>query len=496
MKFQSVILLLTSLFLFYSCEKELSYEGGLGGGGGSSSGTAVYTFEGGTGSCTDAVVSGTYAAGTALTATNTVTLQVNVATIGTYILSSATVNGISFKGSGTFTSTGVQAITLTGAGTPAAAGTFNLPIGSNGCSIIVVVSGTSGSEAAFTLGGSPGACTGFNVAGSYMAGSALVASNTVTFNVNVTTIGSYTISTAAVNGVTFSKSGSFTTTGDQTVILNGTGTPVAAGDATYTVTAGANSCTFVVTTTAAAPPAVGTLDCAGITQQGTYTQGSALTAANTLTIPVNVTTEGSYSITTAAVNGVTFSGSGTLASGAQTIILAGSGTPASAGDNSFSVDFGTSNCSISVTFLPGTNSSTDYLKCNINGVAATFNVDVSGTDVPMPMGSAFSIDGQTNTDLSSPGLSLAITNLSGSIGNGTYNLVSATNLTKICLPVYSDGTNTWTQATANQPGTFSVIVTAKTANRITGTFSGTLYENNGAGPASAVFTNGEFSVPY
>ena len=52
----------------------------------------------------------------------------------------------------------------------------------------------------------------------------------------------------------FSGTGTFATTGAQTIILTGSGTPTAAGTHTFTVTGGAGTCTFQCTTTAVAIP--------------------------------------------------------------------------------------------------------------------------------------------------------------------------------------------------------------------------------------------------
>ena len=71
--------------------------------------------------------------------------------------------------------------------------------------------------------------------------------------------------------------------------------------------------------------------------------GTALGASNTVVLNVNITTAGSYNITTTAVNGMTFTWSGTLALGNQTITLTGSGTPTTAGANVIAVTAGSSN---------------------------------------------------------------------------------------------------------------------------------------------------------
>ncbi|UAY52605.1 hypothetical protein [Ferruginibacter albus] len=218
----------------------------------SGTGAAAFTLGGGPGNCSGFTLgAGTYVAGTALSGSNTASLQVNVTTAGTYSITTGNVNGISFSKSGTFASTGTQTVTLVGTGTPAAAGAFNYTATAGSSTCTFSVTATNGA-AAFTLGGSPGSCSGFTLgSGTYVVGTALNANNTAAMQVNVTATGSYSISTATVNGISFSKSGTFASTGTQTVTLVGTGTPAAAGAFNYSATAGANSCTFSVTATAA-----------------------------------------------------------------------------------------------------------------------------------------------------------------------------------------------------------------------------------------------------
>jgi hypothetical protein len=56
----------------------------------------------------------------------------------------------------------------------------------------------------------------------------------MTLYANVTQIGTYTLS-AIQNGVTFTSSGTFTTTGCQIITLTATGTPVTTGNQNYTL---------------------------------------------------------------------------------------------------------------------------------------------------------------------------------------------------------------------------------------------------------------------
>lgn len=103
------------------------------------------------------------------------------------------------------------------------------------------------SDAVFTLTGGHGACTSAVVAGTYTNGVFLnPAVNTMTIQVNVGTTGVYSIATNTVNGFSFSSSGNFTTTGSQTVVLQGNGTPIAAGATNFIVSGSTSTCTITV----------------------------------------------------------------------------------------------------------------------------------------------------------------------------------------------------------------------------------------------------------
>ncbi len=355
-----------------------------------------------------------------------------------------------------------------------------------------VVSGT----AVFSLGGSPASCSGFSLGGIYKAGTIVSSNHFVTFDVNVTTIGSYIVSTNTVNGISFSKTDSFTNTGSQTITLMATGTPVASGDFTFTVTNSTGNCSFSINILPAGPWADITLNCADIIVNGVYNQGVALNGSNTLSIPITATTAGTYSIIS-SLNGILFSGSGSIAVGTRTILLAGSGTPINSGTLPSSITVGTAACNYSIDFIPGSTTATDYLRCTVDGVPTTFNVNLIVQDTAVNTVNALSIDGAVSALANSPTLSLNLNNLLGPITTGTYDFLSLTTPNPMfAYPIYNDGTVSWTQSTSNQPGTFTIIVTAKTSNRITGTFSGTLYGADGAGPDIKTFANGEFSVPY
>lgn len=139
--FHSLLVLLL-VAVFCSCQKEMSFEtGNSGGSGGVSGGSAVFALVPSVASCSDAVVSGAYQAGTALGTDAQIVLTVNVTKAGDWTYTTGTVNGYSFTGAGSFAAAGTQSITLYGTGTPAAAGTneFPLNIGGATCKTSVTV---------------------------------------------------------------------------------------------------------------------------------------------------------------------------------------------------------------------------------------------------------------------------------------------------------------------------------------------------------------------
>jgi uncharacterized protein (TIGR02145 family) len=104
------------LYIFVTSQgawKEISF------GSGSLPTTADYTIGSGS-SCSGTIVNGDYNQNISLSSEEYVTIEINAASVGNYVISTDTVNGYSFSGSGTFTSTGTQTIDLMGTGSPLA----------------------------------------------------------------------------------------------------------------------------------------------------------------------------------------------------------------------------------------------------------------------------------------------------------------------------------------------------------------------------------------
>ena len=289
---------------------------------------------------------GTDASGNAQSITATVT------TAGTYNISASS-NGVTFAGSGTFAGTGNQNITLTATGTPTVAGTNTFTINTNpNCSFSRTVNGGSSSS----TNGS-GVVSAFNCNAGSMGNMTVgtdASGNAQSITATVTTAGTYNIS-ASSNGVTFAGSGTFAGTGNQNITLTATGTPTVAGTNTFTINTNPN-CSFSRTVDSGISAStngtgvVSAYNCSG--SNGTYGFMTAGTAVSGVTsnIIATVTTIGTYNISTTA-NGVTFSASGTFTgTGNQVITLTASGTPTAAGSNSFTLNT-SPNCSFTRTTL-------------------------------------------------------------------------------------------------------------------------------------------------
>jgi hypothetical protein len=471
--------LIFTLFFINSCKKEKSIEGfGVPAKGSLQSDS--------NGDCLPKTVSGVYEAGKGLTNAEFMKVDVDVTAVGTYTITTDTINGYFFKGSGFFTTTGVNTVQLSAVGIPVTAGINNYTVTFDGTTCFIAVTvlpAGAGGPAVFTLQGAGGACTAANIAGGYILGTALNSSNTVKITANVTTIGTYNITTTAANGMTFSAASVFTSTGPQTITLVGTGTPVAATPTTVTVTAGGGNCTFIVNITSAA---VFTIDCTTAVDNGTYQAGLALTAANTIVINVNVATAGSYSITTTPVNGITFTGSGTLVAGAQTITLTGSGTPAAAGNFPVPIVFGTVNCSYTLTVDGGM-----VIEWKFTDGANTYQGVTDGADIVSNTGvTGFSYTGSNTTD----DIEIDLFDLAGGIQNNeTYN--TSGTVTNFAGFVFLGATVTYVAdpSKTNVSMIFKVTSHNTATKTIIGTFSGTVLD---AGNLMKTITNGEFKGTY
>ncbi|MBN8784856.1 MAG: hypothetical protein ABS85_11535 [Sphingobacteriales bacterium SCN 48-20] len=447
-----------------SCGKEYSFEFG-------ASPSVGSLQEETSGDCLPKTINGTYEQGVAVTGSNSIDVTIDVTTPGAYLIYTDTVHGVFFRAQGFFTTRGVQSVKLTASGTPNTAGISNFEVRYNGQSCFVSVpvlpSGASG-PAVYTFTGAPGNCSGGVANGIYGEGVALNSTNTLTVTLDVTTIGTYTITTTTNNGITFSGTGAVITTGPQTVTLQGSGTPAAAGSFNIAIaTAAPGSCTVPLTVLG---PAQYTADCATATVNGTYTQGVALTAANTITLSVTATTAGAYSITVPAVNGISFSATGQLTVGSNTITLRGAGTPAASGPATLPFTAGSTNCNVTVnvatappptdlkwTLIQGSN--------NFGGDATALLVTAGGSQL-LEIGGA---------NAGAPPYTFQLRISSTTLGVGSYTSASGA-VTMLLMngvtPVY--------MSMPTQPFTVNITTFNTTTGVVQGTYNGKAMNSSAA----------------
>jgi len=311
----------------------------------SSNGTAVVSAFGGIGCTGNGILNGTYTVGQAVTSSNTLTFYANVTQIGTWNITTAANNGVTFSGSGTFTSTGCQTITLTASGTPTTAGTLiavtnTSPTGT--ASANVSDPSSNGTAVVSNYGNSTCANPSSGTINGSMTQGVAVSGVTMTLYANVTQVGSWSLS-AVQNGVTFTGSGTFTSTGCQPITLNASGTPTASGPFTWCTNSTPPGCApgIVVEPSTNGTGIVSIFGGPGCTGSGaingTLTQGVAASGV-TMTLYANVTKLGTWNLE-ATENGVTFSGSGTFTTlGCQMITLNAAGTPLASGSFTWNTD--------------------------------------------------------------------------------------------------------------------------------------------------------------
>lgn len=362
-----------------------------------------------------------------------------------------------------------------------------------------------------------GDCAPILINGNYKSNIVLDATNYVEVQVNITELGAYTIKTDTVNGYSFSAVGSAGVTGLNTIRLIGIGKPLVVGFDVFTVKFGTSTCQFnvIVTTgtggggTGAAIYTLGnTAGNCNATVTGTFTQG-AITIGNYVDVAVTVQTAGTYTISTTNINGVSFSGTGSLTAASTSIRLYALGNPQNAGPIfTYPLIISASNtCSFDIAVLPsggGGGASTDSISATINGVFKLFD------DIPSIQMDNSTFPGYTvmvvagDSIISSiEGIQFGVGNATGIIPTGTYTVNQGPAI--VVGGQYTDANAIdYLSVTGNTNPTpaFTVTITSITGGvigapgtRVKGTFSGALKDTN-AGTVIKTITGGYFDLTF
>lgn len=195
-------------------------------------------------------------------------------------------------------------------------------------------------------------CLPSNVSGVYIVGNKLTSLNYLEITVNIKKTGTYSITTPLVNGYYYTASGTVKDSGLNTIKLIGVGTPVAAGVNTFAVNFSGTTCYISVTVAPVFIPTNFIFDCSGTKLNGNYYADSSVNASNSITLPVTVSSLGSYTITSDSVNGITFRSTGIFTStGKQNVTLAASGKPLVIGTFNYNIKSDSTTCFKTVTFI-------------------------------------------------------------------------------------------------------------------------------------------------
>jgi hypothetical protein len=265
----------------------------------------------------------------------TITASVSgTANAGSYLISTNTVNGVTYAGTGQLAN-GNNNITLTATGTPISTGTYSFTINTTPSTTFTNTTiHTSTNGTAVVNNYTIGSATGTMIAESPVSGV------TQTITANVETAGTYTITTNTTNGVTYTASGTFTSTGSQDIVLTAVGTPISPGTNNFTLNTTPNV-TFT-NATVGRPSSNGTAivdSYTSISSEGELYAAEGLTSNVKQTIRANVTKTGSYNLSTITNNGITFAANGTFTStGNNDITLVATGTPISTGTYTFTLN--------------------------------------------------------------------------------------------------------------------------------------------------------------
>lgn len=206
----------------------------------SSYGTAIISSFNTTSTITGSMTAGVPVSGVAQT------IIAQVATAGTYSLTTTTLRGITFSGSGSLTAGSNKSFTLTASGTPtevvASASNIYTLNSSKSHSFGRDIFQPSSNGTAIISSMTAGAYSGASMtAGVVITGT----TRTQGITINVTTTGNVNIS-ATNNGVTFLNTSTQSTPGSKTIQLTASGTPIASGTFTFTTNT-TPSATFSIT---------------------------------------------------------------------------------------------------------------------------------------------------------------------------------------------------------------------------------------------------------
>jgi hypothetical protein len=341
-------------------------------------------------------------------------LYAEVAQLGTWSLS-ATADGVTFSGSGAFTTLGCQPIVLTGNGIPAEPGTFTWTTNST----------PSGSASSTVETGKIDTllCASARKIGSLVSG---VAASGVSARVpyaggNSGAHNGQTVSSTGVTGLTATLIPGNFANGADSLTYSITGMPSDTGTASFALNIGGKNCTLTF------PVESGTitaLNCASAVGNGSLVSGVAASGVSSR-IPYTGGNGGPHygqTVSSTGVTGLTATlTAGSFAIGADSLTYTITGTPSGTGTASFALNIGGRNCTLTRSVTGGI---IDLLNCasarNIGSLVSGVAASGVSSRVPYTGGNGGVHNGQTVTSTGVTGLTATLT--AGTFVNGADSL--------------------------------------------------------------------------
>jgi hypothetical protein len=163
--------------------------------------------------------------------------------------------------------------------------------------------------------------------------------------------GGQTVTSTGITGLTATLSAGSFTNGNGNLTYTITGTPSAAGTASFAINIGGRTCTLTRTVTSSAGSIGGSINCAGATNNGTLT---ARVAASGVSSVISYTggnggSHNGQTVTSTGVTGLTATlSAGNFANGNGTLTYTITGTPNTGGTANFAINIGGKTCTLSV----------------------------------------------------------------------------------------------------------------------------------------------------
>lgn len=215
--------------------------------------------------------------------------------------------------------------------------------------------------------------------------------------------GGQTVASTGVTGLTATLTAGSFANGSGTLTYTITGTPSAAGTANFAINIGGVTCTLsrpVVIPVGA----IASLNCAGATQNGTLTGGTAAAGVSSVISYTggNGGTYAAQTVTSTGVPGLTATlTAGSFANGNGTVTYTITGTPAASGTASFTINLGGQTCILTRTVAqaatpppsPGINCTADSFLIPYTANGGTSNGTINGVPVTATISSANIIQG-------------------------------------------------------------------------------------------------------